>query len=126
MAQGHISLSISPFLVIHANTSKSNKEKCNINANEYQILFYLGFGIFGSLFATTWFVFANQIFFLYLSQTHLFVLTERCFKSEIDQVPKTPPFSHNQNSPPQETKFCNKSILDKKNSNSIASPKNVN
>jgi hypothetical protein len=25
MAQGHISLSISPFLVIHANTSKSNK-----------------------------------------------------------------------------------------------------
>ena len=63
MAQGHISLSISPFLVIHANTSKSNKEKCNINANEYQILFYLGFGIFLSLFATTWFVFANQILF---------------------------------------------------------------
>jgi hypothetical protein len=25
MAQGHISLSISPFLVIYANTSKSNK-----------------------------------------------------------------------------------------------------
>jgi hypothetical protein len=35
-------------------------------------------------------------------------------------VPKTPPFFHNQNSPPQETKFCNKSILDKsKNSKSI-------
>jgi hypothetical protein len=28
-------------------------------------------------------------------------------------VPKTPPFSHNQSSLPQETKFCNKSILDK-------------
>jgi hypothetical protein len=34
MAQGHISLSISPFLVIYANTSKSNKWKCNINAIE--------------------------------------------------------------------------------------------
>jgi hypothetical protein len=33
MAQRHISLSISPFLVIYANTSKSNK-KCNINAIE--------------------------------------------------------------------------------------------
>jgi hypothetical protein len=39
MAQGHISLSISPFLVIYANTSKSNKKKCNINANEDQIVF---------------------------------------------------------------------------------------
>jgi hypothetical protein len=28
MAQGHISLLISPFLVIYANTSKSNQEKC--------------------------------------------------------------------------------------------------
>jgi hypothetical protein len=49
--------------VIYANTSKSNKKKCTINANEDQILFYLGFGIFGSLFATTWFVFANQNIF---------------------------------------------------------------
>jgi hypothetical protein len=38
-AQGHIFLSISPFLVIYANTSKSNKRKCNINANEDQIIF---------------------------------------------------------------------------------------
>jgi hypothetical protein len=38
IAQGHISLSISPFLVIYANTSKSNKRKCNINANEDQIV----------------------------------------------------------------------------------------
>jgi hypothetical protein len=37
--QGHISLSISPFLVIYANTSKSNQNKCNINANEDQIIF---------------------------------------------------------------------------------------
>jgi hypothetical protein len=39
IAQGHISLSISPFLVIYANTSKSNQNKCNINANEDQIIF---------------------------------------------------------------------------------------
>ena len=39
MAQRHISLSISPFLVIYANTSKSNQNKCNINANEDQIVF---------------------------------------------------------------------------------------
>jgi hypothetical protein len=39
MAQRHISLSISPFLVIYANTSKGNQNKCNINANEDQIVF---------------------------------------------------------------------------------------
>jgi hypothetical protein len=55
MAQGHISLSISPFLVIYANTLKNNKRRPNS--------FYLVFGIFGSFFATTWFVFANQILF---------------------------------------------------------------
>jgi hypothetical protein len=52
MAQGHISLSISPFLVIHANTSKSNKR----SATSMQMK---TIGIFGSFFATTWFVFAN-------------------------------------------------------------------
>jgi hypothetical protein len=30
----------------------------------------------------------------------LFGQIERYFKRKIDQVPKTPPFSHNQNSPP--------------------------
>jgi hypothetical protein len=39
MAQRHISLSISPFLVIYANTLKSNQNKCNIIANEDQIIF---------------------------------------------------------------------------------------
>jgi hypothetical protein len=39
MAQGHIYLSISPILVIYANTSKRQQKKCNINANEDQILF---------------------------------------------------------------------------------------
>jgi hypothetical protein len=39
IAQGHISLSISPFLVIYANTSKSKKKKCSINAIENKIVF---------------------------------------------------------------------------------------
>jgi hypothetical protein len=30
MAQGHVSLSISPFLVIYANTIKNNKRDTNI------------------------------------------------------------------------------------------------
>jgi hypothetical protein len=63
MAQGHISLSISPFLVIYANTTKSNTYKCNINTNENNICFLFKFGIFGSFFTTAWFVFANQIQF---------------------------------------------------------------
>jgi hypothetical protein len=33
-----------------------------------------------------------KFFFLSLSQTHLVGQIERCPKSEIDQVPKTPPF----------------------------------
>jgi hypothetical protein len=39
MVQGHISLSISPLLVIYANTIRSNIYKCNINANENKNLF---------------------------------------------------------------------------------------
>jgi hypothetical protein len=39
IAQGHISLSISPFLVIYANTTKINQKKCNIDAIEDQIVF---------------------------------------------------------------------------------------
>jgi hypothetical protein len=38
---------------------KKQQKKCTINANEDQFPFYLRFGIF----ATTWFVFANQILF---------------------------------------------------------------
>jgi hypothetical protein len=41
-----------------------------------------------------------KFFFLSLSQTHLFGQIERYSKSNIDQVPKTPPISHNQYSPP--------------------------
>ena len=52
-----------------------------------------------------------KFIFLSLSQTHLFGHKERYSKSEIEQDPKTPPFSHNYKFSPQETKFGNKSIL---------------
>jgi hypothetical protein len=96
MAQRHISLSISPFLVIYDNTTKSNQKMWNINAIEDQI------------------VFDYNLAYLDRSLPPLGLFLQIKFiKSKIDQVPKNSPFSHNQNSPPQETKFCNKSILDK-------------
>jgi hypothetical protein len=63
MAQGHISLSISPFLVIYANTSKSNAKHATLIQIEDQIVFYSNLAYLDHSFATTWFVFANQIQF---------------------------------------------------------------
>jgi hypothetical protein len=99
--------------VIYANTSKSNKKKCNINANEDQILFTQDLTYLDHSLPPLGLFLQTKFFFLTLSQTHLFGQIERYFKSKNYQVPKTPPFSHNQNSPPQETKFCNIRILDK-------------
>jgi hypothetical protein len=113
MAQGHISLSISPFLVIYANTSKSNQNKCKINANEDQIVFYSNLAYLDHSLPPLGLFLQIKFIFLSLSQTCLFGHKKTYSKRKFDQVPKTPPFSHNQNSPPQETKFCNKSILDK-------------
>jgi hypothetical protein len=39
MAQGHISLSISPFLVIYANTTKSNKRSATSMQLKTKIVF---------------------------------------------------------------------------------------
>jgi hypothetical protein len=55
MAQGNISLSISPFLVIHANTLKKCKSETKFT--------HIGFWHIWITFATTWFVFANQFLF---------------------------------------------------------------
>jgi hypothetical protein len=63
MAQGHISLSISPFLVIYANTSKSNQNKCNINANEDQIVFDSNLAYLDHSLPPLSLFFANQIHF---------------------------------------------------------------
>jgi hypothetical protein len=112
MAQGHISLSISPFLVIYANTSKSNAKHATSIQIEDQIVFYSNLAYLDHSLPPLGLFLQIKFIFLSLSQTHLFGHKERYSKSEIDQDPKTPPFSHNHISP-QETKFCNKSILDK-------------
>jgi hypothetical protein len=94
IAQGHISLSISPFLVIYANTSKSNTNAIENKIAFAQVLTYLDhslppLGLFLQI----------KFIFLPLSQTHLFGHKERYSKSEIDQDPKTPPFPIIINSP---------------------------
>jgi hypothetical protein len=111
MVQRHIFLSISPFLVIYANTSKSNQNKCNINANEDQTVFDYNLAYLDHSLPPLGLFLQIKFIFLALGQTHLFGHKERYSKSEIDQDPKTPPFLIIIKSPLQETKFCNKSIL---------------
>ena len=105
MAQGHISLSISPFLVIYANTSKSNAKHATSIQIEDQIVFYSNLTYLDHSLPPLGLFLQIKFIFLSLSQTHLFGHKERYSKSEIDQDPKTPPFSHNHKISPQETKF---------------------
>jgi hypothetical protein len=111
MAQGHISLSISPFLVIYANTSQSNQNKCNINAKEKQIVFYSNLSYLDHYLPPLGLFLQIKFIFLSLSQTHLFGHKERYSNGKIDRVPRTPLFPIIINSPPQETELRNKSIL---------------
>jgi hypothetical protein len=100
MAQGHISLSISPFLVIYANTSKINQNKCNINANEDQIVFDYNLAYLDHSLPPLGLFLQIKFVFLSLIQTHLFGQIKRCSKRKIDQVPKPPLFPIIKNSPP--------------------------
>jgi hypothetical protein len=111
MAQGHISLSISPFLVIYANTLKSNAKHATSIQFEDQIVFNSNLAYLDHSLPPLGLFLQMKFIFLSLSQTHLFGHKERYSKSEIEQDPKTPPFSHNYKFSPQETKFGNKSIL---------------
>jgi hypothetical protein len=77
MAQRHISLSISPFLVIYANTLKSNQNKCNINANEDQIVFDYNLVYLDHPLPPLGLFLQIKFIFLSLSQTHLFRYKER-------------------------------------------------
>jgi hypothetical protein len=92
MTRGHISLSISPFLVIYANTSKEQQNKCNINANEDQILFTWDLAYLDHSLPPLGLFLQIKFFFLSLSQTHLFGPIERYSKSKINQVQKLPLF----------------------------------
>jgi hypothetical protein len=113
MAQGHNSLSISPFLVIYANTSKSNAKHATSIQIEDQIVFHSNLAYLDHSFPPLGLFLQIKFIFLSLSQTHLFRHKERYSNGKIDQVPKTPSFPIIINSPPQGTKFCNKNILDK-------------
>jgi hypothetical protein len=113
MAQGHISLSISPFLVIYANTSKSNAKHATLIQIEDQIVFYSNLAYLDHSLLPLGLFLQIKFIFLSLGQTHLFRHKERYSNGKINQVPKLPLFPIIRNSPPQETKFCNKSILDK-------------
>jgi hypothetical protein len=111
MAQGHISLSISPFLVFFANTSKSNPKHATLIQIEDQIVFNSNLAYLDHSLPPLGLFLQIKLIFLSLSQTHLFRHKERYSNGKIGQVPKTPPFSHNHKISPQETKFCNRSIL---------------
>jgi hypothetical protein len=92
MAQGHISLSISPFLVIYANTSKSNKKSATSMQLKTKLIFAYDLAYLDHSLAPLGLFLQIRFFFLYLSQTHLFGQIERYSKGKIDQVSKTPPF----------------------------------
>jgi hypothetical protein len=55
------------------------------------------------------------LFFLSLSQTHLFGHIKRYSNGKIDQVPKTPPFSHNQKLSPIRDQILQLEYFDKIN-----------
>jgi hypothetical protein len=106
IAQGHISLSISPFLVIYANTSKSNQKKCNTNAIENKIVFDSNLAYLDHSLPPLGLILQIKFIFLSLSETHLFGHKERYSNGKIYQEPKLPLISIIINSPPQETKIC--------------------
>jgi hypothetical protein len=77
MAQGHISLSISPFLVIYANTSKSNAKHVTSIQIEDQIVFYSNLAYLDPSLPPLGLFLQSKFVFLSLSQTHLFGHKER-------------------------------------------------
>jgi hypothetical protein len=77
IAQGHISLSISPFLVIYANTSKSNAKHATLIQIEDQIVFDLNLAYLDHSLPPLGLFLQINFIFLSLSQTHLFGHLER-------------------------------------------------
>jgi hypothetical protein len=118
MAQGHIFLSISPFLVIYANTSKSNAKHAASIQIEDQIIFDSNLAYLDHSLPPLGLFLQIKFIFLSLSQTHLFGHKERYSKSEIEQDPKTPPFPIIINSPHKRPNFAIRVFWQTKNSNS--------
>jgi hypothetical protein len=99
--------------MIYANTSKSNKRSAISIQIEDQIVFAYDLAYLDHSLPPLGLFLQIKFFFLSLSQTHLFGHIESYSKSEIDQVPKTPPFPIIKILPHKRQKFCNKSILEK-------------
>jgi hypothetical protein len=72
IAQGHISLSISPFLVIYANTSKSNKRSAISIQIEDQNVFAYDLAYLDHSLPPLGLFLQIKFIFLSLIQTHLF------------------------------------------------------
>jgi hypothetical protein len=77
MAQEHISLSISPFLVIYANTSKINANHATSIQFEDQIVFNSNLAYLDHFLPPFGLFLQIKIIFLSLSQTHMFRHKER-------------------------------------------------
>jgi hypothetical protein len=118
MAQGHISLSTSPFLVIYASTSKSNAKHATSIQIEDQIVFDSNLAYLDHSLPPLGLFLQIKFIFLSLSQTHLVGHKERYSKSEIEQDPKSPPFPIIINSPHKRLIFAIRVFWQTKNSNS--------
>jgi hypothetical protein len=106
MAQGHISLTISPFLVIYANTSNSNAKHATLIQIEGQIVFDYNLAYLDHFLPPLGLFLQIKFIFLSLSQTYLFRHKEIYSNGKIDQVPKTPPFPIIINSPHKRPNFA--------------------
>jgi hypothetical protein len=81
MAQEHISLSISPFLVIYADTLKATQNATTFSKSSYRVQIEDNFISHKNwhiwiTFATTWFIFTKQILFP-ISMSKTLVLTNQ-------------------------------------------------
>jgi hypothetical protein len=80
MAQGHISLSISPFLVIYANTIKTTKGSATSIQMRTQNCFDSNLAYMDHSLPPLGLFLQIKLNFLSLSQTHLLKHKERYFK----------------------------------------------
>jgi hypothetical protein len=71
---------------------KATKRSATSMQFEDQIIFANDFGIFGSLFATTWFVFANQILFPISESNTLVWANREIFQEKLIECQKLPLF----------------------------------
>jgi hypothetical protein len=101
MAQGHISFQSPPFWWFMPTQQKATKRSATSMQMRTQICF-------DSFFATTWFVFANQLNFLSLSQIHLSRHRERYSKRNWSKIQKLPLFPIINQSPHKRATFDKK------------------